>query len=78
MTPDADGYCVLTLTEGKTTLSVGEPPEEIVTGMTPEPGQDTTAGNKPGKGCGSAFGVSLLLPLCMAAVLPLVRRRKED
>lgn len=78
MTPDADGYCVLTLTGGKTTLSVGEPPEEIETGISPEPGQDTTAGNKPEKGCGSAFGVSLLLPLCMAAVLLLVRRRKED
>lgn len=73
ISPDADGYCELTLTAGQTVLAAGQidpSPSESETGTEPavEPAEHC--------GCRSAAGLSLLLPLCLLAAVPAVRRKK--
>lgn len=72
--PDADGYCTVTLTSGKTALSTGAVPSDTETDA--ETAADPA--RKPEKGCRSAVGFSLLLPAVLLAAIPFVRRRKEN
>ena len=72
--PDADGYCTVTLTSGKTALSTGAVPSDAET----DAETATDPARKPEKGCRSAVGFSLLLPAVLLAAIPFVRRRKEN
>ena len=74
LSPDADGYCELVLTSEQVVLTAGQADptpadSETVTDPAPDP-------VTPDRGCRSAAGLSLLLPLCLLAVVPAVWRKR--
>ncbi len=74
LSPDVDGYCELVLTSEQVVLTAGQvdpapADSETVTDPTPDP-------VTPDRGCRSAAGLSLLLPLCLLAIVPAVWRKR--
>ena len=73
LTPDADGYCELTLTEEKTVLNAGT--------VNPKPddsGTDTAPEPEPAKkGCRSSVSLMWILPACLLVIIPGKRKKHE-
>lgn len=77
LTPDADGYCEITMDAERMALTVGsfDPTTDTGTGTTDETGEP----EQPQKGCGSVLHPAMLPVMLLAALIPaLVFAKKKE